>query len=261
MKKNTSIVACGKTFDIGRRVVLWDEPGGLNHYLENTVAVSNVDRKTGKLIKSTISGKRYTSRNIKFETLQNILCNFTVHHSVTYRAAETYNGLHNGRKLSVNFIIDDDKNATIYQCLDIKDIGWSQGECNGSGPGVEICYHPEAWQNPSAYSEAIQTKYKVQPHEISNEVIHNQKFKVFKPTDEQIESLCALLWGYCELFPNIKPKFPKDEKGHIKTTIKNPAKYSGLLGHFHITRNKIDPMGIDFKYVEKSIEDRLAVGY
>ena len=105
MKKNTSIVACGETFDIGRRVVLWDEPGGLNHYLENSAVTSSVDRKTGKIIKRTLTGKRYTPRNLKLEALQKKLNNFTVHHSVTYRAAETYNALHNGRKLSVNFII------------------------------------------------------------------------------------------------------------------------------------------------------------
>jgi hypothetical protein len=183
--------------------------------------------------------------------------NFTVHHSVTYTAAQCFDVLHFNRKLSVNFIIDDDAQATIYQTLDIKDVAFSQGPCNETGPGVEICWMPQAWENPSLYADKVRNKYRVQEHPLGRDTVHGQTLKVFKPTDAQVTACAALLWGFSELFPHVRPEFPKNNEGKIvKTSIKNPIKYNGFMAHFHITKTKIDPLGFPFAEVEKEVAAR-----
>lgn len=229
---SNSIIACGQEADIGCPVIKWNDPGGLSFY----------------------STKKYTARNVGIDTLRKEVKCFILHHSVTYTAKHTYIGLMS-RGLSVNFIIDDniDKNgyATIYQCLDIKDAGWSHAPLNGRGPAVEICYQPLASTMAQAYSETNQKKYGVQPHQIKDDLIHGQKFRTFCPTAAQVKSTTALLGGFVKLFPDVPPVFPRDSSGKvIKTVIPNPESYTGLLAHFNITRNKIDPLGFPFDQVE-----------
>lgn len=235
MDKNTAIVAAGQTADIGCRVVLWNEEKGFSFY--------------GK-------GK-FTPRNHDLDQLRKEIKLFVLHHSVTYTAKQTYSGLI-GRGLSVNFIIDDndiDGYATIYQCLDIKDAGLSHGPFNKSGPGVEICYHPTAWKTPQAYSPENIKKYGVQPHPKMKDTIHRMPLEVFGPTEAQVRSTIALLKGFCQLFPNIKPEFPKDISGQVvKTVIPDPKH---IICHYNLTFNKVDPLGFPHEKVEKQLKEEL----
>ena len=233
MVSNTNIIAGGERFDIGCRVVLWDEPNGLSFY------------KKSNLVK----------RDLSLKELQKYIKCFVVHHSVTYRAQHMYAGL-NARGLSCNFMIDDDINddgfATIYQCADIKDYCWTHKPLNSKGPGVEISYMPDAWSNPNRYSLNNLKKYKVESHSVLEDKIHGRNFKVFAPTEAQIKSCIALLWGFSEFFPDVLSTFPQDADGNvIKTIVPNP---NGFLAHFHITARKIDPMGFPFKRVEEEVK-------
>jgi hypothetical protein len=232
---NTTIVACGVEQDIGCRVIKWNDPGGFDLY----------------------SAKKYAARNCDLAALRQTVKTFTLHHSVSYTARATYLGLI-ARGLSVNFIIDDnvDENgyATIYQCLDIKDAGQSQKPLNLRGSGVEISFYPLVKNMAQAYSVENQKKYGVTNHEISDDIIHGQKIRIFKPADAQVKSIISLLRGYCELFPDIPNTFPKNSDGtFIKTIIPNLTSYEGLLNHYNITRDKIDCVGLDLKYIEDNI--------
>jgi hypothetical protein len=234
MSKNTNIIACGEKQDIGCPVILWDDDNGLSFYKRNNLYI----------------------RDLSLKELRKVVKCFVVHHSVTYTAKSMYNGL-NARNLSCNFLIDDDVDengfATIYQCADIKDACWSHGPMNKDGPGVEISYMPQAWEDRNLYSEYWQKKLGVQPHKIVPDTVHGHKFKVFAPTDAQVKSSIRLLWGFGKLFPGVKMQFPKDKNGKIiKTTAEDDNKL-GLLAHFHVTRRKIDPMGYPFEYVENEI--------
>lgn len=229
------IVACNQEMDIGCKVILWN------------------DSKNGFSFYPT---KKYAGRNVTLETLRQEVKTFILHHSVTYTAKQTYAVLIS-RGLSVNFIIDDndqDGYATIYQCLDIKDAGYSHAPLNRRGPGVEISYRPLVSDMPEAYSEINQKKYKVQPHKITNDTIHGHTMKVFQPTPAQVKSITALLCGFVKLFPNVPKAFPKDKEGNIvKTSIVKPEKYEGFLAHYHVTRGKIDPLGLDLSCIEQKI--------
>lgn len=237
MSMNTSIVAAGQKVDIGSRVVLWDEPDGLSFYKY---------------------GVKYGKRDGK--TAEKEIDSFIFHHSVTYTAKQTYNALI-GRNLSVNFIIADDNiegAATIYQCLDIKDFGQSQGEFNRRGPGVEISYLPEAWSRPNAYSEHNRKRFGCEPHDVVQDIVHGTTLKVYAPSAAQIEAVINLTVGICQLYPAVDSHFPKGPDGKAaRTIVKNPK---GLLAHSMITRNKIDPSGFPFEYVEQTVTQRLIYG-
>lgn len=234
---NTKIFAAGKGFDIGCRVVKWDEPEGFSFY----------------------NYKNYfLKRNLSLEELKEKTNSFIYHHSVTYTAKQTFTGLV-ARRLSVTFIIDDDDvegYATIYQCLDMKDCGYSHSPLNQIAPGVEISYHPEYYSNANLYSDTNVNRFKVKKHDVVNEVIHNHKMKVFAPTQAQIKSCIALGWGVCDLL-DLNPEFPKDQDGQfVKTKLANPEKYKGLMNHFNITRNKIDAAGLPLDEMEAEIKLR-----
>lgn len=240
---NTRIYAADKSFDIGCRVVKWDEEGGLDF---------------------TPKG-RYTTRNISFEKLSPLMKQFTIHWSVTYRASHMYSGL-NARGLSCNFMIDDDCNengySTIFQTLDIKNAGWSQGAgCNALGPGVEISYMPQAWEK-NMYSIWAQKKYNVPAHETTWASVHGTKLKVYLPTKAQMASLLQLMWGFVELFPHVPATFPRNPQGfHTHTKLAEPTKYTGLCSHFHLKRSKVDTAGLDHQMIEDEIAKRQKLGF
>jgi hypothetical protein len=238
---NNLIWAADKSFDIGCKVIKWDESGGFNF----------------------APLRKYNLRNCNYEKLKNILTQFTVHWSATYRAQHTFQGLI-ARGYSVNFIIDDnDINgyASIYQCLDLKHAGWSQGDgFNDLGAGVEISYQPTAWEQ-DMYDSNDQKKWNVPPHETITAPIHGTKMRVHLPTQAQMNSLIQLIWGYCELFPKVKPEFPKNKNQYITTVLNNPQSYQGLVNHYHLKRGKIDTAGLDMKKIEEEIAKRRRTGY
>lgn len=242
---NTKIWATDKdSVDIGCKVVKWDEPGGLDF------------TKSGKFI----------SYPGDITLLRQKITQLTVHWAATYRAKHMYTGL-NARGLSVNFMIDDDCDAngfaTIYQCLPISKLGYSQGRhtdgrsFNGLGPGIELSYQPNLWET-DMYDPGDRKKWDVPEHKNKKAPIHGTQMSVHLPTDAQMKSLNHLILGFCRLFPNIPSKFPRDKMGNIPSTvIPNPMEYKGLCGHFHLRRDKIDPAGLDFESVENFVNQNL----
>lgn len=226
---NTSIWATDRiedSFDIGCRVVKWDEPNGFG-FKNNFINTGAKD----------------------LQTLKNKIKQFTIHWSVTKTAKSLHTGL-NARSLSVNFGIDDDENengfATIYQYLPVSKLGYSQGTVdnisyNALGPGVELCYAPQAWEGD---------QYKgSNKHPIIIAPIHGTKLKVHLPSNAQMNSLKALTWGVTELF-NIPAEFPKINGNYNTTVLNNCHQYTGLLNHYNIKRSKIDTAGLDMKSIE-----------
>lgn len=233
--KNT-IIACGKEIEVSCPVIKWTDPNGF----------------------SFIKSGKYNHHNYTFDQLKSTLKSFTLHHSVTFDAKTTYNVLLQ-RGLSVNFIIGDDCKdengyATLYQCMDLKDAGWSQGNLNDVSRGVEISYRPERWQFPHLYDG------RAPKHPALIETIHGVKMNVFGPSDPQVKTLIELCAGICQLF-DIVPSFPKDNKGeYLNGLLQNPLNYKGLVRHAQIDKNKIDPCGLDLKFIERCIGEILLGG-
>ena len=235
---NKSIVVCGKKFECNSRVVLWNEEAGLSFYPYN----------------------KFGARNISLGELRKLINAFYIHHSVTYTAHSMYRGLM-ARGLSCNFMIDDDVNedgcATIYQCLDVKDYGYSQGGIfNHNGVGVEISYYPDAWSNPDRYSAYNRAKWGVYEHPVLPDEIHGYKFsKVFGPTEAQVQACINLIDAYRKAFPHLKLKFPRDDNGQLVNQVVPADKAFGLLQHYHVSKEKIDAAGFPHQQVEQAVNE------
>ena len=74
--------------------------------------------------------------------------------------------------------------------------------------------------------------------------IQGQELVQYDFTPQQYEALTKLTATLCTVFPKIKCEYPRDEAGAL-ITHKLPegqlASYGGVLGHFHVQTNKVDP--------------------
>jgi hypothetical protein len=247
---NTSIVVCGKKFDIGTRVVLWDEKGGLNGYDESKLITQEENRQTGAVTKKTIAGKRYSKRStlpVDFNMLKNIVTQFFLHHSGLYHSSTTFAVLHNERKLSVHFILDDD--GTLYQTLDLVECAWHGGKNNGCSVGIEIDSRALASKVPDAYNKYNCERHNVAPHKSRFDKLQKNFINGYEFTDKQYETLIRLGKGLMDLFPKINsnPDFPRDAKGRVVKEAFDSLKHCGFICHYHASDNKIDPISFDFE--------------
>ena len=227
------IIICDQDYEVDCPVITWKDPGGFNAY----------------------PYKKFNARNLTLEELKEKTSCFVLHHSVTYTAKSCYNVLVS-RGLSCNFLIDDDNvddYATIYQTLDVKEGPWAQTPLNNAGAGVEVCYMPQAWENPNLYSEQNRKKFNVPEHQLVDDNIQGRNLKAFAPTEAQLNTLKTLVKKICDVL-YIPNAFPKDDSGNIiKTVVKDLKNYRGLLCHFNINNQKYDPAGIDLQAFEDDL--------
>lgn len=245
---NTSIVVCGKKFDIGTNVILWNDSGGFNAYDTSRYVYQEQDRQTGKMQTTIVEGKRYDSRAFfgtpDLKKLQNIITQFVLHHSGLYRAKDTFTTLHCQRRLSVHFILDDD--GTLYQTLDLVEKAWQAGSNNKMSVGIEIDSRAVASRFPEAYGENNRLKYKVLPRLKRLDKINNQWCLGYEYNDKQYSTLIRLGAALIQIFPQIVADFPRTSTGKIiKSELLNPTAYRGFIGHYNITSTKIDPISFD----------------
>lgn len=245
---NTSIVICGQKFNIGKRVILWDEPNGLNAYDQSKYVIKTQDRKSGKTIKNVISGKRYSSRAsfMNMDKLRSIVTQFFIHHSGMYRSRDTFQVLHNERKLSVHFILDDD--GTLYQTLDLVEKAWHGGANNTMSVGIEIDSRAHANRFPFAYDEAHCKKYGVIPHKKRIDHVQDMWIVGYQYTEAQYATLISLAMVLTRFFPQITPDFPRDSTGRIvkyALPISLAKSHKGLICHYNNSATKNDAICLD----------------
>lgn len=275
MGANTSIKVFGCDVDIGVPVFLWDDPQGFDGYSESSVTAYR-KKANGMVMPVTINGRRYSKRAIyggvktieKAKQLEKIR-QFVVHHSGADRQtpAVMYDVLHNQRKLSVHFALED--TGVIWQFLDVSECAWHAGEANISSVGVECCLYPTPDKDPLYYSEERNAKTGNLPHEIIVEKIHGKNVRSFEMTDRQhwaLAKLIAGVWHGLDVLANDlgveskfskPPKFPRDANCEIpKKAIPGIVrKHVGLLGHLHISSHKQDPRGLRWQQIEDKVED------
>lgn len=254
MSENTSIVICGKKFDIGTRVVLWHEREGLNGYDTSKYTYKEQDRKTGKYKTVVVSGKRYNDRtwrsNLSLEKLQGIVNQFFIHHSGLYRSKDTFHVLHNQRRLSVHFILDDD--GTLYQTLDVREKSWHGGKNNPQSVGIEIDSRAHASKYPDAYDEAHQKKYGVGPRKKRLDFVNGMWIVGYEYNDKQYETLIRLAIALKSVFPKMKTPggkfdvdFPRENGIIAKSLLKKPLAHTGLICHYNNSVTKNDAIAFD----------------
>lgn len=250
MTENTSIIVCGEKYDIGTKVVLWDEPNGLNGYDTTTYTRYEEDRGTGKTKKIIISGKRYSIRSLlhpnpSLPHLKKIINQFFLHHSGLYHSQTTYDVLHKQRGISVTFILDD--NGVLYQTLDVKEKAWHGGANNSQSIGIEIDSRASANRFPDAYDPYHQKKHNVAPRKIRKDNVQGMWVDGFEYNDKQYNTLIRLGIVLVEIFPEIAKgfDFPRENGTIIKSVLNRPKQHSGFICHYNTNKSKWDPVSFD----------------
>jgi N-acetyl-anhydromuramyl-L-alanine amidase AmpD len=199
------------------------------------------------------------------ELLQEKVDQFVIHYDVCGTSRTCFKVLHDVRGLSVQFMLDLD--GTIYQTCDLKERAWHATKSNPRSVGIEIA-NMGAYQNPIAVKEWYETRadgktyITIPPRfgdggirdksvvlkpirdEMVSGPIHGETYRQYDLTAQQYESLTKLTATLCTVLPRITCDYPRDTGGGVVTTNLSDdqwTNYTGVLGHYHVQRNKQDP--------------------
>ncbi len=198
--------------------------------------------------------------------LQQVVDQFVIHYDVCGTSQTCFKVLHDIRDLSVQFMLDVD--GTIYQTMDLKERAWHATISNTRSIGVEIANigaYPKHEQQPlqkwyERDDKGILLKLPKSPAELGvrtpnfvgrpmrNELIQGtiqgQELVQYDFTTQQYESLIKLTATLCQVFPKLDCKYPTDAKGQLiphKLPDEDWKNFRGILGHYHVQTNKVDP--------------------
>jgi len=199
--------------------------------------------------------------------LQRVVDQFVLHFDVAGTSQTCFRTLQDDRGLSVHFMLDLD--GTIYQTLDLKERAFHATTSNDRSVGVEIANlgaYPANGKNPLGEwyhtNAAGQTTIIIPErfaggglrttnfagHPARNEPvqgkIQNEDLVQYDFTREQYAALTQLTASLCRIFPKLKCQYPVDAAGNLITHKLPNAElrnYQGVLGHYHIQTDKVDP--------------------
>ena len=280
-RSGDEIVVCGQLFHTTAPVVLWMDPGGYDAYRTESrfAAFENSDwEKAGKLRKDLGSPNRFGLRKDlltpdelervrgggwKLSELQEKVDQFVLHYDQAGVSRSCFKVLHDIRCLSVHFMLDLD--GTLYQTLDLKERAWHATTSNSRSIGIEIAnigaYAPgDDAQFERCYSkDGGGTHLKIPPDaglrvlnfhgaparaELIEGVVQGKTLRQYDFTPQQYDTLIKLTATLCKVFPKIDCDYPRDESGKPiarKLPDEQLKKFHGILGHYHIQSDKIDP--------------------
>jgi N-acetylmuramoyl-L-alanine amidase len=199
--------------------------------------------------------------------LQRVVDQFVLHYDGSGTSRQCFKVLHDQRDLSVHFMLDLD--GTIYQTLDLKERAWHATSSNSRGVGIEIAnvgaHRPgrpsplDEWYHTNTAGRTVleipgrfgtnsqrTAGFVGQPARsgrIQGEV-QGLELEQFDFTGEQYAALEKLTAALCATFPKLKCDYPRDASGRLvthKLEDEELARYQGILGHYHIQSNKVDP--------------------
>ncbi len=200
--------------------------------------------------------------------LQRVVDQFVVHYDAAGISKNCFKTLQDNRDLSVHLMLDVD--GTIYQTLDLKERASHATIANSRSVGVEIA-HIGAYRAGGAstaadewYGRDVSGRPRLKiPERLGDPMIHTQNFvghparpepvrgmvqgsdlTQYDFTPEQYAALIKLTAALCTVFPKITCDYPRDAAGQLvrrKLPDDELKAYHGVLGHFHVQTNKIDP--------------------
>ena len=199
--------------------------------------------------------------------LQRVVDQFVIHFDVCGTSRQCFNILQDHRDLSVHFMLDLD--GTIYQTLDLKERAWHATTSNSRSVGIEIANmgsygldekNPfDEWyaKEPNGQTRitipqrfgdgGIRTKgfvgHPARPAPVVG-TIQGQELIQYDFTPEQYRALIRLTATLSKILPRITCDYPKDGEGKLiprKLADEELKDYRGVLGHFHVQTNKVDP--------------------
>jgi N-acetylmuramoyl-L-alanine amidase len=199
--------------------------------------------------------------------LQRVVDQFVIHFDAVGTSRGCFQVLQDERGLSVHFMLDLD--GTIYQTLDLKEAAWHATIANGRSIGIEVAnigaYAPndrtrlDRWYKAGpdgkicvfdpGTSQPLKLEssaYELRPSrdELIVGTIQGQQLQQYDFTPQQYEALAKLTATLCTIFPNIRCDYPRERSGALRREKLPDADYEvyqGILGHYHVQTNKVDP--------------------
>lgn len=220
----------GRPVAAGTRVVLWSSPGGFRatKYGERTDAVRQI----------------------------------VLHYDVAGTSAQCFKVLEK-RGLSVHFLVDLD--GTVYQTVDTSARAYHAGTFNDGSVGIEIANIgayakreelERLWPFPEGVARgALPPGFVPRPARPGplRGKIHGTELWQQDFTDEQYEALGHLVAALCREL-DVPADAPR-ERGVLAA----PAAWHGILGHYHLTTDKLDPgPAFDWDRLLSSVRGNLA---
>jgi N-acetylmuramoyl-L-alanine amidase len=255
-------------YRVERRFVPWERASWESTKQEVTPHLTSPNRyglRADFLTKEEL--EKFRGGGWDLESLQRVVDQFVLHYDVCGTSQKCFQVLHDDRGLSVHFMLDID--GTIYQTLDLKERAWHATISNSRSIGVEIA---NIGAYPVGKSETLDRWY---PRDANGEVrlaipatlpasslrvpgfsgrpirqerirgvIQGTELEQHDFTAEQYASLVKLTATLCKVFPKIRCAYPVSEEGMLiphKLPDDQLRNYQGILGHYHIQTNKIDP--------------------
>lgn len=200
-------------------------------------------------------------------TLQKVVDQFVIHFDEAACSKICFKVLHDMRCLSVHFMLDVD--GTIYQTLDLKERAWHATSSNTRSVGIEIAnigahreeaedafksfykkdgkgeatlVFPERFYPTGIYTSNF-VGHPARPEPVAGE-IQGKTLQQMDYTPEQYEALTRLVATLCKIFPQLKCDYPRDSTGKLlrhKLPDEELKNYQGVLGHYHVQTDKVDP--------------------
>jgi N-acetyl-anhydromuramyl-L-alanine amidase AmpD len=162
-----------------------------------------------------------------------------------------------------------DLDGTIYQTLDLKEAAWHATIANGRSIGIEVAnigayplndreridrwYKPGTDGRPRIFDPATSRPLELPTSHIELSparpelivgTVQGQKLQQYDFTPQQYDALAKLTATLCTLFPKIHCDYPRDPSGALRPEKLLDAEYQayqGILGHYHVQSNKVDP--------------------
>lgn len=199
--------------------------------------------------------------------VQELVDQFVIHYDACGTSRRCFEVLHDERGLSCHFLLDLD--GTVYQTLDLRERAWHATIANSRSVGIEIAHVgayradrpspledwyvpdasgaprialPVAWGDPGFQRVGFVPRAS-RPEPVVG-LIQGRELKQYDFTAEQYEALIRLTAGLCRIFPKLRCDYPRDQHGNLIRTALSCGEfdgYAGLLGHFHVQMNKVDP--------------------
>jgi N-acetyl-anhydromuramyl-L-alanine amidase AmpD len=199
--------------------------------------------------------------------LRQVVDQFVIHFDACGTSRQCFKVLHDVRCLSVHFLLDLD--GTIYQTLDLKERAWHATTANTRSVGIEIAnigaFPPrnarplDEWYErepdgrtrltiPPRFGDGGQRTpgfagRPARPEPVTG-TVQGQELVQYDLTPEQYAALIKLTAALCRVFPNLKCDYPRDADNRLiphKLSDEVLDRYQGLLGHWHVQTNKVDP--------------------
>lgn len=200
-------------------------------------------------------------------TLQRVVDQFVIHYDECGLSKECFRILQDRRDLSVHFMLDLD--GTIYQTLDLKERAWQATIANDRSIGIEVAnigaYEGletaalDIWYGPDTTGRLVikipaelgdpqfQTRGFIgspaRPERVKGN-IQGKDLSQHDYTPQQYAALIKLTATLAAVFPKLTLDYPRGPDGRVlphKLGDEEFKQFHGVLGHYHVQTNKIDP--------------------